>query len=119
MFSLFPSQQPQKGDILFCFRIGSPKNPLFLWVNRKGDRPSVAVPLPSPEMASQLIVLASARDLIFRDPYGFAVGKIHNHVFGGWEEILPGQHKRDEIFQTQCSRTNSDIKTSSSLVLHG
>ena len=53
-----------------------PRTKCLHWVNWKGERPSVAVPLPSPEMVSQLAVQASARDLIFRDPNDFTAGEI-------------------------------------------
>ena len=74
----------------------TPRTRCLDWVNWKVERPSVAAPLPSPEMVSKLSVRASARDLLFRDPDNLTAGEIHYHL-PRWDVILQGHFKRDEI----------------------
>lgn len=73
-----------------------PRTDRIEWVDWKGNRPSVAAPLPSPAMVARQQAKVSARDLLFRDPHTFVAGEIHNHLHY-WEEILEAQPKRQEI----------------------
>ena len=66
------------------------------WINRKGERPSVAAALPSFKLVSKSSVWASARDLLFRDPDHLTEGEILYHL-PRWDVTLGGQNKRDEI----------------------
>lgn len=67
------------------------------WCDLQGSPVSIVGPRPSPLMVSRGQVLASPRDVIFRDPSSFVPGELHKIITNGKGLFLWVRRKKSSL----------------------
>lgn len=83
-----PACKRQKTDDSRIFYSKPHPKPAIQWCDWQGSPTRIVGPRPSPSMVSRGMSLASAKDVIFRDPSSFVPGELHEHL-REWEKIAP------------------------------